>query len=232
MGIVDILVEIDPSTLLLGGGAAALALRIFAVKKIRRYTLEIFLHWVPLLFGYAKYRHILFKNEKVKLFKIKETRLATPLKTALFRTILETKISTVTKHANTWVNDKKSKLTKIDKIDLLKSMKSIVKHVVSGKPNSDILGYETLILRQFVERYGVEKGGAYYKFVYTDRFKPRHEKNIKPVYDFFDEFFESDKMSNDELIDEFLSNLDFALKQAIRDMKDVFNDVNGDLEGL
>jgi hypothetical protein len=159
--------------------------------------------------------HQLFKSKSIYNTYIANIDFDSDIKNVIFKIILKEKTDVVIQMATEYVSKYKESKIPVDctMFELTDAM---------------VLAYETKIKDNFDKTYK-EDADVLYKFVYYDRFKPYHNKNILFILTAIRSFSNS-RLSDEQKVYMYLNLIYTALELAILDCERVFDEINGQLK--
>jgi len=161
--------------------------------------------------------HFLFRSKGIYSIYINNITLDSKIKNNIFSIILGEKSASILTMCSKYIKDNLPTINDIDlNLDLTTLMDTIV------------LDYEVKIKAILITEYK-EDGEFLYKYVYTDRFKAYHNKNLLFIVTTIAHFSQS-RLTNEQKIYIFLNLTHTALELAILDCEKVFDEINGQLK--
>jgi len=154
-------------------------------------------------------------------------------KNRLFQALITAKTETVLEYCKGWVDTNANKVSKFSLIQLQTEFKKVLREIVEL--------YEDKIKENFFKVLrNDEEVNTMYNIIYLGRnaegkkedgigFKNYHEQNIKHIDMFIADLIVYSTLHNKKLVFLFLSEIDTALRIAVRDLKEVFESKNGRL---
>ena len=205
-------------------------IKMIRSKDFRIYIIDAIKSLINHFSDKGLFSHYLFTMGKLYIVIAQNTifKNACKKKEDLFRILLTTKINIVLTETTKWlIKNPNAKLKKLNVIDLQIEFHTLLKNIIN-KYEKEIVEAFFLYLRN--EDEAKDK----FDIIYYDKgkgigFKEYHDRNINHITDFINELPTYVGMNNTWIVSSFLSELDTALRTAVRDVKIIFESKNGSL---
>jgi len=183
------------------------------------------------LINRVNFNHYLFNNKDYYKSMVDNIEFkGCNKKTKLFRILLKSKIDCVTENAFQFLIDNKTTLSKMNKSKLRGKINLLVNDIIEG--------YEEIIPKKYYTYLeNKSKADKAFNFIYHGTnthigFKEYHNPNIKPISGYIADIPLYTESTNEQLVYNVFGLFDAALLNAIKDLREHFENMNGDLKKI